>query len=413
MRNFKKIILNNGIPLYLLVDPSMKRVFVSYNLKYGSSGQWFNFKNNGQDYSVGNGYAHYLEHLLEEHSKYGNLFTRFNGRYQKGNAYTGSNETSYHFNGKDNVEKSIEELITSIDNPIFDQKDVDATRHAIEEESASWVDDTSNQLYGLLGRNLYGGFELFDETLSPIGNRETTKQITKEDLYNCYNAFYTDDNKYIIICGNVDEKKIVNLLNSTYSKISPHKTNLELPSLDFDSIRSQNEVIDGNLDIPKVGLGMKFKKTDSVSLRELQYVLRIIKNNLLNSNELRELEKKGLYNNLDFAYMTTTGDNINYSFGFISNKKNDLIASILELLSKKEITKEEYELARKALIAIDLRDMEDKYNYIKYLPMSFDLSEDYSNCDFYKSIDYNRFMEIVSSLDFSNYTVGEIKKLNK
>ena len=61
MNKFKKIILNNGIPLYLCVDPSMKRTYVSYNVNYGSSGEWFNFNNEGKDYSVISGYAHYIE----------------------------------------------------------------------------------------------------------------------------------------------------------------------------------------------------------------------------------------------------------------------------------------------------------------------------------------------------------------
>ena len=413
MNKFKKIILNNGIPLYLCVDPTMKRVFVSYNLKYGSSGKWFNFNNNGQDYNVISGHAHYLEHLLGEHSKYGDMYRNFDKRFQRANAYTAMNVTSYHFNGKDDIEKSLEELITAIDTPVFEDKDVDASRHAIEEESASHMDDTSNNLSGLIGRNLYGGFELYDKTLSPIGNRQTTKEITTEGLYDCYNAFYSDDNKFIIIGGNVDEKKIVDLLNNIYAKLQPHKSNLVLPELDFDSIRSKNEVIDGDLDTPKVGLGMKFKKTNSVSLRELYYVLYLIRNSLYNSDELRALEKKGVYDVFDFAYIPIVNDYVNYTFGFVSNQKDELISKVLELLSKRQITEKEYELARKGLIATELRGMENKYGHLKGFPQSISLAEDYSDCDFYQSIDYNRFMEIASSLDFSNYTVGEVKRLRK
>ena len=413
MNRLKKIILNNGIPLYLCVDPTMKKIFVSYNLRYGSSGKWFVFNNNGNDYNVITGYAHYLEHLLGEHSKFGNMYDNFEKRFQSTNAYTGMNETSYHFNGKDNIEKSLEELIVAIDTPVFDQKDVDATRHAIEEEAASHVDDTSYNLHGLLERNLYNGFELFDKTLSPIGNRETTKQITVDGLYDCYNAFYSNDKKYIIIGGNVDEQRIVDLLNNIYSKIIPHNSSLILPELDFDSIRSKSEVINGDLDIPKVGLGMKFKKNSSVSLRELYYVLYLIRNNLLESNELRDLNKKGVYDVVDFTYITLVNDYIDYSFGFVSKDKDALISSILDLLSKRKITEKEYELAKKGLIAAELRSMENKYNHLKQLPHTISLAEEYSECDFYQSIDYNRFMEIVSSLDFSNYTVGEVKKLKR
>ncbi len=83
------------------------------------------------------------------------------------------------------------------------------------------------------------------------------------------------------------------------------------------------------------------------------------------------------------------------------------------MLSKRNISEKDYELAKKGLIATELRSMENKYNHLKSFPHSISLTEDYSECDFYQSIDYNRFMEIVSSLDFSNYTVGEVKKLKR
>ena len=413
MNKFKKIILNNGIPLYLYVDPTMKKVFVSYNLKYGSSGKWFDFNNNGKDYHVITGHAHYLEHLLGEHSKFGDMYRNFDKRYQSSNAYTGMNETSYYFIGKDNIEKSLEELIIAIDTPVFNQKDVDATRHAIEEEASSRLDDKSNSVNGLNERNLYNGFELLDKTLSPIGSKETTRQITIDGLYDCYNAFYSDNNKYIVIGGNVDEQRIVDLLNNVYAKLTPHKSNLILPELDFDSIRSRSEVINGDVTVPKVGLGMKFKKADSVSLRELYYVLYLLRNVFLESNELRDLEKKRVYDSMDFSYMELVNDYVNYSFGFISTEKEALISSILDLLSKRDISKKEYELTRKGLIATELRSMENKYSHLKMFPDSILLGEEYSNCDFYQSVDYNRFMEIASTLDFSNYTVSEVKKLKK
>ena len=413
MNRYKKIILNNGIPLYLCVDPTMKKVFVSYNLKYGSSGEWFNYNYNGKDYHVIAGHAHYLEHLLGEHSQFGNIYKEFGRRFQTANAFTGMNETSFLFFGKDDIEKSIEELIIAIETPVFEQKDVDETRHAIEEEAATYIDNNEKILNGLNQRNLYNGFELIDKTLSRIGNRETTKQITIDGLYNCYNAFYSDNNKYIVIGGNVDEQRIVDLLNNIYSKITPHKSNLVLPELDYDSIRRKSEIINGDLDTPKVGLGMKFKKDDSVLLKELYYALYLIRNSFLESKELRDSGKKGLYDIIDFSYMTIVNDYINYSFGFSSKYKDTLINNVLELLSKRTISKEEYELAQKGLIAARLRSMENKYKHLMVFPNRVHYTEDYSECEFYQSVDYNRFMEIVSSLDFSNWTVNEVKRLKK
>ena len=57
--------------------------------------------------------------------------------------------------------------------------------------------------------------------------------------------------------------------------------------------------------------------------------------------------------------------------------------------------------------------MEDKYDYIENFSQKSYYSEDYSDVDFYKSIDYNTFMDTIYKLDFSNYTTSEMKQTLK
>lgn len=197
MNNYKKIILDNGIPLYLYNDKSLKQVFVNYIVKYGSDGKWYDFELDNKKHHVLPGCAHYLEHLLLEHSKYGDLISRFDEKYYHSNAGTANNYTSYYFYGVDDIKNSIKQLIETIDSPVFDKKDVEQSRYAIEEEASMDGDDVYSTSLNLTERNLYGGYEVFYKTLSPIGNRKTTKEIKIEDLYNCYNAFYTNDKKNI------------------------------------------------------------------------------------------------------------------------------------------------------------------------------------------------------------------------
>lgn len=413
MNKYKKIILNNDIPLYLCVDPSMKNVFVSYNVLYGSSGLWFNFNNNGKDYSVISGYAHYLEHLLGEHCQFGNMYDNFQRRLQDSNAYTAPNITSYHFKGSYDIEKSIEELILAIEMPVFEKKDVESTRHAIEEESASYCDNYDFLLADMVENNLYSDFNIFDATLSPIGNRETTKAITIEDLYNCYNAFYTDDNKFLVIAGNVNEEKIVDLLNKVYSRITPHKSHLLLPSIDFTNIKKTSDVMYRDIDTPISSLGVKVKKPDYISMKQFHYCMSVIRSYLINSKQYNELNKKQIVDSFKYSYFTNTGDYINFIQCFITKDKNICCEKLLQLLSKREISKKEYELVQKGIIADEIRNMEYKYDYIEEFPEKIYYTDSYYDTDFYSSINYNQFMDTISSFDFSNYTIGELKRLKK
>ena len=391
----------------------MKNVFVSYNVLYGSSGLWFNYNNNGKDYSVISGYAHYLEHLLGEHCQFGNMYENFQRRLQYANAYTASNVTSYYFKGTNDIEKSIEELIIAMEMPVFDKKDVESTRHAIEEESASYCDNYGVLLVDMVENNLYSGFNKFDATLSPIGNRETTKSITIEDLYNCYNAFYTDNNKFLVIAGNVDEEKIVDLLNKVYSNITPHKSHLSLPSIDYTNIKKISDVIYRDVDTSISSLGVKVKKPNSISMKQFNYCMSVIKNYLINSKQYNDLNKKQIVDSFEYSYFTNIGDYINFIQSFITKDKDICCEKLLQLLSKREISKKQYELVQKGIIAGEIRNMDDKYNYIKEFPQKIYYTDSYYDTDFYNSINYSEFMDTISLFDFGKYTIGEVKSLKK
>lgn len=413
MNKFNKRMLNNGIPVFFVHDPSMKRIFVSYNVDYGSSGLWFNFNNNGIDYSVKSGYAHYLEHLLGEHSKFGNIYDNFQIRMQNANAYTAPTVTSYHFRGLFEIEKSIEELIVSMEEPVFEEKDVDASRHAIIEEAASYQDNHSVLLMNMVERNLYGGVNLYDETLSPIGNRETTRLITTERLYDCYNAFYTDDNKFLIIAGDIDEEKMMDLLNNIYSKITPHKSSLILPDINFSGIKKKSDIIYRDIDNSICALGVKIKRPSDMSIKQFYYCIAALQNHLLDSKQYNDLNKKGLIDSIECGNIETIDDYINFLQCFVTSNKEECIGKLLEILSKRRITKKEYELAQKDLIASEIRCMDDKYDYLEGFPESMDYTEEYCDAEFYRSIDYNTFMESLEKCDFSEYSIGEVKKLSR
>ena len=122
MNNYKKIILQNGVTLYLFNDKKLKQTFVSYSINYGSSGKWFDFEYDKTKYHVGPGYAHFLEHLLCEHSKYGDIFFQVANNNYKVNGTTSLNSTCYYFRGIKNIKESIKELIEAIDMPYLQKK---------------------------------------------------------------------------------------------------------------------------------------------------------------------------------------------------------------------------------------------------------------------------------------------------
>ncbi len=413
MNNYKKIILNNGIPLYLYSDKSLKQVMVNYIIKYGSSGRWFKFELNGKKYNVLPGYAHYLEHLLGEHSKNGNVFSRFDDRHYNANAYTSSNHTSFHFCGVNDIKESIKELIEAVDDPVFDDKAVNKCRHAIEEEAASNMDEVDMVAVNMVEKNLFADFDEYDKTLSSIGSRATTRKINTETLYTCYDAFYTDDNKVLAIAGNIDEKKLVDYLNYIYSNIKEHKRKVVLPQYNYDPIRKRYEEVRANIEQDIHSMAIKFKILDDFSKQDLYFSIIFLMDYLLSyeNDFYLYLRNKGLIDVLQYSYSKWEGDYLSFIHSFFSNKPEDYYGELLRKLNKRDLSKEEFELIKKGLISEEVRDLDDKYYSIGDFGNRMSYTEDYSRVDSFKRFNYERFREILESLDFGKYTFGRVRKL--
>jgi len=415
VNNYKKIILNNGIPLYLYNDKSLKQVFVNYIVKYGSSGKWFDFNLDNKQYHVLPGYAHYLEHLLGEHSKYGNMYTNFSDRCYYANAYTGDDHTSYYFYGVDNIKKSIKELIEAIDCPVFDDKDVEHSRCAIEEEASMWSDRHNITAVSLVEKNLYAGFDVYDDTLSCIGDRKTTKEINTRDLYNCYNAFYSDDNKVLVVAGNVNEEELVDYLNEIYSKTPNHKKSVIIPNYDVDPIRKREDVIYRDVESNINSFGIKIKRPSSMTNEDLNFCIDFLGEYLYGNDSefLTYLKKNNLLDVLYYCYSRWNDDYINFVHSLITSDDKSYYNTILEKLNSRDINREDFELIRKGFIAEELMKLDDKYDVPSDFGHRMCYTENYSNVDYYRNISYDNFMDMINKLDFSKYTMGQVKKLCK
>lgn len=413
MNNYKKVILDNGIPVYLYINDSLKQTLFNYIVKYGSSGKWYNFNCDDKNYHVLPGYAHFLEHLLGEGSLHGNVYTNFSERNYEANAYTSNDHTSYYFYGINDIKKSIKELIEAIECPIFDDKLVNQSRPAILEEASMWCDDYSLIANSLVEKNLYSDIDFYDNTLSSIGNRKTTKKMTTDDLYNCYNAFYTDNNKVIVIAGNINEKEIIDYLNDIYSKIPKHTSNVILPKYDLEPIRKREEIVYKNVQKDINSLGIKFKKPDDISMNEFYlYLCLFLYNIFMNENKFRyDLVNNKIFDIGCYNQTANIDDYIMFSHSFISENPNSYYEIILDKLQNKFITKEEFDLMKKCEISEEIRNLDYKYVSPSEFGNNMFYTENYSDLENYKKMNYDRFLEIMDKIDFNNYSIGAVKKL--
>ena len=260
---YKKVLLDNGIKLYVHTDKTMKRSIFSYTVSYGSSGEYFKFNYDNKDYEVLPGCAHFLEHYLLEHSKYGDICVYFKGLNYTCNALTGDKITKYFFEGTKNIKSSIKKMITALEYPKFNKEEVREASHAIEEETKRGLNDPFWIGLNKSIRNLYKNFDMIHESLGRIGNEETTKSIHADLLKLCYDAFYCDDNKTIVYAGPIDEDEIIDYIKGIYNKINKHENKLKLlvPNNLLEIRNKENKYVSNAVEDPYlfIGFNQSFK----------------------------------------------------------------------------------------------------------------------------------------------------------
>ena len=411
MRNYKKIILEKDIPLYLYNDPSMKQVFCGYTIKYGSDGRWFDFELDGKKYHVSSGHAHFLEHLLGENSKYGNIYSNFTERHYDANAYTTLDHTTYHFTGYKDTDKSIKELIEAIEKPVFDSKDVEHARKAIVREATTTMDNPRRLALALTKKNLYKSFDMYDDTLSSIGDGNINRNISIDNLKVCYDAFYTDNNKVLVLAGNFDENRIVDYLNKILSNCPKHESRIILPNYDMEPIRKTEDTFDKKVLIDYNTLGIKLKKPDGVSIRDFQFAVDVNNEYILGSGSkfVKQMKSDYKLDSIQSYFFGPFEEYTSYIHSFLSSNPELYYEELLKKLNSKDITKEEFELIKKCFIVDDIRSLDEKYKIPKTFGQMMKYTTDYSQCDFYKSKTYEEFKEILDKIDYNVHTKVKIK----
>ncbi len=65
---------------------------------------------------------------------------------------------------------------------------------------------------------LYGKCKLSEDVL---GTEQSIAEIDDKTLYDCYNTFYRYSNMALVLCGDIDENKVLEIVDANITKIAP------------------------------------------------------------------------------------------------------------------------------------------------------------------------------------------------
>lgn len=251
--------LDNGLEIYLVPMIDSKKYFMTYATRYGSTVNTFIPNGSKKEVTVPFGIAHFLEHKMFEMEDGVDPFTFFSESGTDANAATGYDYTKYICSGTKNFDDNLRYLINYVNKPYFTDSNVEKEKGIIAEEINMYKDEAIFALENTLRNNTY--FEDLHR-YDIAGEISDINSITKEDLYLCYDNFYSPRNMFILIVGNFDVHQTLNIIKEECVQLKnkydsfPKIKKVNEPS----SVKQRYQVVPFNITVPKLMMSIKLKR---------------------------------------------------------------------------------------------------------------------------------------------------------
>lgn len=253
---YYKCVLPNGLSVMLFPKPLIKRSYAMLTVKYGSIHQEFTFEGSDEVIITPPGVAHFLEHKMFEMPNgvdASNLFAELGADV---NAYTSHENTSYYFSTVMNFEKSLELLLDFVQTPCFVEESVESEKLIIEQEIMSSLDKPSSVCYHGILNNLYIKNKVVDDI---GGTKESIQEINKDILQMCYNTFYHPSNMILVVAGNFDLDKTLELIkdNQANKDFIPYLYPKVIHYYESSKVNKEYDSVTMDVNMSSVSVGLK------------------------------------------------------------------------------------------------------------------------------------------------------------
>lgn len=274
-----KTTLKNGLDILICKKAGFNRKIGMFGTKYGSIYNDFYDIVENKRVKVPDGIAHFLEHKLFE-KEGDNALDMFAKMGVSSNAYTSYEQTVYYFDTNHDFEECISKLVTLIKEPFFTDNNVKKEQGIIAQEIQMYNDEPSYKVYFNCLDAMYNNSTV---KIDIAGTIDSISRITKEMLYTCYNTFYSSQNMFFIVVGDVDVEKTIKLIEDNIKKYEKNYDNkgkytqIEKYLEEEKEEINKKEIIEkSDILMPVLCLGYKLETEDSKQIMKNQIIGEII-----------------------------------------------------------------------------------------------------------------------------------------
>lgn len=310
---------STGLEIVVFPKTGYQKKYASFSTNYGSAINKFIAPNETEITTIPDGVAHFLEHKLFQ-QKDGDITTKFSAIGAFTNAYTSFMNTVYLFSCNENFYESFELLVNFVQNPYITEESVEKEKGIIAQEINMYEDSPDWRVFFNFLEALYVEHPV---KIDIAGSVESIDKINREILMKAYDSFYSPSNMSIVVVGDVDIQKVIELVDKNLTFSSKGKTK----KIEINEVENINKnYIEQSLhvSIPTFQMGFKDNYPIRIGIESLEYEtsVRLILSMILgSSSELYDdLYSKGLINssfNFDFIMEN------NFAFSSIGGESNN------------------------------------------------------------------------------------------
>lgn len=410
--NVEKIVLDNGLKVYLLCDKSKNVTLANLIVNFGGIDNKYEL--NGKVYKVKSGIAHFLEHLVLESNKYGDIMNIFSENGVRSNGLTSIERTEFYIDTVKDFYNNLKILLTGVHNPIFNDK-IEDIRKPILEEKIKSLDNKYSNLYNASSSTYLNN----NKFKSILGDIKDIKSINNNDLESVFKAFYRPSNEILVISGNFEKDTVLKTIEDSYKQLSFDNNNYKRVIHPYkDKVNKKEIILKDNTNIGRTVITYKIN-IQNIEPEEIikldTYIFSFLRMNFGITSKLNKylIENKIVVGNIQFIPCLINGYYI-IRIEANTDRKNDFVKNITEYINKKDFVFDEelFNLHKKGYI-IDLITRQDNiYNLVEPFihNLIFFNYEELDKVSDIESMTFKEFKDTINNLDYNNYSITELRK---
>ncbi len=406
--------VSNGLNVYVCKKQGFSKKIGLFGTKYGSIVNDFVDILTGKRIQVPDGIAHFLEHKLFE-KEGANALDLFSKMGVSSNAYTSFDQTVYFFETSEKYKEAIAMLVKLIKEPYFTDENVQKEQGIIGQEISMYDDDPSFMVYFNALRAMY---QKNPVRIDIAGTIESISHITKELLYTCYNTFYSPQNMFFIVIGDVDVDETIDLIEENINKYEnnsvPNTKIVKYNAQEPKEIAKKDIVQKMEVYMPQLCIGYKLDLVDGMQITKNEHIVSILSDMYFSKQtEFFEKEyKEGKVNeSIDMQYEGSDA----FSHVLISSTStniDELEKDILEYMNKiknEEVNEELFEIVKRKKIGEFILASDNlEVSYRRIIDSILNNIDVYSDVEILKNITKDDIKQFLNNLTEANRVTSKI-----